>query len=186
MRRVATPRERWRVAIVLGAVIATMGDHLHVVYRVLFYPHPVFFQQAFWVLPLFAGATWAMLVGSEVLRKGLAGRTVPTSLGEALLATGAFFVAYAFTAVAAEVPTFVLAVLVVTWLARARGMPRWVIVYALVTAVCGVGFEAALSRLGGFAYTRPDFIGVPRWLPGLYLHAALAAPRIRGLLSLPP
>jgi hypothetical protein len=173
---------KWLITIAFGGVVATTGDHLHVVYRVLSYPHPALFQQGLWVLPLFAGATAAMLAGSELVRRRLDGEAVATSLGEAVLATGAFFVAYAFTAVAAELPTFVLAVLLVTWLLRVRSMARWVVVYALVTAVCGVGFEAGLSRLGGFAYVRPDGLGVPRWLPGLYLHAALAAVRIRGLL----
>jgi len=173
---------KWLITIAVGGVVATTGDHLHVVYGVLFYPHPAFLRQASWVLPLFAAATAAMLAGSELVRKALGGEVVATSVGDALLATGAFFVAYAFTAVAAELPSFVLVVLVVTWLGRARSMPRWVFAYALVSAVCGVGFEAGLSRIGGFAYVSPDWLGVPRWLPGLYLHAALAAARIRGLL----
>jgi hypothetical protein len=172
----------WLITVLFGALVATTGDHLHVVYGVLFYPHPVLFRQAWWVIPLFAGAMAAMLAGSELVRKVLGGEVVGASLVEALLATGAFFVAYAFTAVAAELPTFVLVVLGVTWLPRVRAMPRWVVAFALVAAVCGTGFEAGLSRLGGFAYVRPDWLGVPRWLPGLYLHAALAAARIRGLL----
>jgi hypothetical protein len=57
-----------------------------------------------------------------------------------------------------------------------------VAVFCLLAALSGVLFEATLSALGGFAYIDPDFLGVPRWLPGLYLHAALAAVRIRGLL----
>ncbi len=170
------------VAVAAGAVLATTGDHLHVVYGVLFYPHPVLLQQAWWVLPLFVGATWGMLAGSEDVRTRLAGAKVATSLGEALLAAGAFFVAYAFTAVAAELPTFVLVVLVATWLLRIRALPRWVVAFGLVSAVCGVGSEAALSYAGGFAYVNPDFLGVPRWLPALYLHASLGAVRIRGLL----
>ena len=172
----------WVITVAIGAVVATTGDHLHVLYGVLFYPHPVVFRQAWWVPPLFAGATFAMVAGSEVVRKALGGEVVATSLAEAALATGAFFVAYTFTAVAAELPTTVLVVLVVTWLVRVRGMPRWVWLFALVAAMCGTGFEAGLSRLGGFAYVSPDWLGVPRWLPGLYLHAALAGPRIRGLL----
>jgi hypothetical protein len=36
--------------------------------------------------------------------------------------------------------------------------------------------------LGGFYYIRPDFLLVPRWLPALYLHASLAAVRVRGMV----
>lgn len=174
---------RWAVALLAGGLIATVGDHLHVVYGVLYYPHPAIFRQAWWVLPLFVSATWSMVSGADTVRRALGGEPLAAKLGEALLAAGAFFVAYAFTAVAAELPTFVLVVLVLTWLPRVRGLPRWILIFALVVAACGVGFEAGLSRLGGFYYVNPDFLGVPRWLPGLYLHAALAAPRIRALLG---
>jgi hypothetical protein len=175
-------RWRWALAILAGALVATTGDHLHVVYGVLEYPHPVLFRQAWWVFPLFVGATWTMISGGESVRKRLSGRPVHTNLGEVLLATGAFFVAYAFTAVAEDLPNVVLAVLVLLWLVRMRGMPSWVWACALLSAVGGVAFEAGLSAAGGFWYVNPDFLGVPRWLPGLYLHAALAAVRIRGLL----
>jgi hypothetical protein len=174
---------RWLVVVVLGAVVATTGDHLHVVYGVLFYPHPALFQQAIWVLPLFAGATFAMIAGGEATRRAMRGASPPgASLAEALLATGWFFVAYAFTAVAAEVPNVVLFVLVVTWLVRVARMPGWTFLFSLLSAVAGVASESTLSSLGGFAYTRPDLFAVPRWLPGLYLHAALAAVRIAPLL----
>ena len=173
---------RWLAAMGLGGLVATLGDRMHVAYGVLFYRHAAVLHQPWWVFLLFVGATGAMLAGGETVRKALSGDPVPTSPGEALLATAAFFVAYAFTAVAAELPTFLVVALVLTWLARVRGMPRWILVYALAVAVGGVGFEAMFSRLGAFAYVRPDWIGVPRWLPGLYLHAALATPRIRGLL----
>jgi hypothetical protein len=174
------------LAIALGALLCTLGDHLHVVYGVLGYPHPVLFQQAWWVFPLFAGGVAAMLAGCETVRERLAGARVPTSLGEAALASAWFFVAYAFTAVAADFPTCVLVVLVVTWALRVRGLPRWVVVFSLVAAAGGVTFEASLSRAGGFAYLDPDWLGVPRWLPGLYLHAALAVPRLRGLIEVAP
>jgi hypothetical protein len=166
----------------LGALVATSGDRLHVVYGVLFYPRSPLLEQPWWVFPLFLGATGAMLAGVDAVRRRLSGEALPTSPGEALLATAAFFVAYAFTAVASELPSFVLVVLVLAWLLRVRGMPRWVVVYALGVAACGVAFEALLSCIGAFAYVSPDWLGVPRWLPGLYLHAALAPPRIRGLL----
>ena len=83
---------------------------------------------------------------------------------------------------AADFPTFVLVVLTAAWLLRQRGLPRWTLVLALLSAVGGVACESVLSRVGGFYYVQPDFLGVPRWPPALYLHAALAAARIRPLL----
>ncbi|MGZ3440750.1 MAG: hypothetical protein ACXVDD_14605 [Polyangia bacterium] len=42
-------------------------------------------------------------------------------------------------------------------------------------AVAGSGFEASWSAFGFFFYRHPDLAGVPRWLPGIYLHVALIA-----------
>jgi hypothetical protein len=173
---------RWLVAVVGGALIATVGDHLHVVYGVLFYPHPVLFQQAFWVFPLFVVATWAMLSGAETVRRALGGRRVPTNPAEVALATGAFFLAYAFTAVSAELPNVVLVVLLLTWLVRIRRVPRWVLVFGALAAACGVASESGLSAMGMFRYVNPDVLGVPRWLPALYLHASVTGVCIRGVL----
>jgi hypothetical protein len=188
---------RWTAAVLLGALVATVGDHLHVVYGVLFYPHPVFLQQAWWVFPLFVGATWAMVSGAETVRRALGksdhagggapGRAVggaraPTNLAEVALATGAFFLAYAFTAVAAELPNLVLVVLLLTWLLRVHRLPRWVLAFGVLAAACGVASESALSAMGLFKYVNPDGLGVPRWLPALYLHASVTAVCLRGLL----
>ncbi len=45
----------------------------------------------------------------------------------------------------------------------------------IVMALAGTLFEAGWSALGFFHYRLPDVVGVPRWLPGIYLHAALLA-----------
>jgi hypothetical protein len=42
---------------------------------------------------------------------------------------------------------------------------------ALLTAAVGVGVESALTRTGTYYYTRPDFLGVPMWLPAVYVTA---------------
>ena len=181
-RSVKTRTTSSLIAIVLGAIVATTGDHLHVVYGVLYYPRPAVFQQAWWVFPLFLGSVTAMLTGVEGVRKRLAGAPLPASLAEAVLASTAFFVAYAFTAVAADLPNVVLLVLAFAWMLRVKNMPRWVIPVSLIAAVCGVAAEGTLSSLGLFAYVRPDFLRVPRWLPALYLHAAVAGVRIRAVL----
>ena len=37
----------------------------------------------------------------------------------------------------------------------------------------GPPFEAALAATGAFSYRQPDVLGVPVWLPALYLHLSL-------------
>jgi hypothetical protein len=97
-----------------------------------------------------------------------------------------FFTAYAFTAFAHTVPNVVLFVLVALWGARVvRGMPARHVLFCLLVAVSGTCWEAMWSGFGFFRYRDPDFLGVPRWLPALYLHAAVAAESARRLLRSP-
>ena len=44
----------------------------------------------------------------------------------------------------------------------------------------GLLFEALFSSLGLFYYHRPDLLGVPRWLPAIYLHVGLLALSLSG------
>jgi hypothetical protein len=66
--------------------------------------------------------------------------------------------------------------LVMTWSWHAKRHPgEGALPYALATALGGTLFEAMLSSTGAFYYTKDnqDILGVPIWLPALYLHASL-------------
>lgn len=164
---------RWLTAATVAGAACLVADHLHVAYAVLFYPHPSFWGQAFWVFPLFFFSTIAVLSGVKLVCPDLPrvadrSRTLAAD-------TIAFLAAYTFTAVASPMPNLVLFVLLGAWMVRVvRGMPVRVVAYCLVTAVSGTAFEITLSHLGGFTYLHPDFLGVPRWLPALYLHVGVA------------
>jgi hypothetical protein len=165
-------------AALVGAVLCTVGDHLHATNDVLSYPVVFAWSQAWWVPLLFVGASLAAVTGAGTARR-LAGAPPLASPGPARLAGDvlSFATAYAFTAYAHTLPNVVLAVLVAWWVARmlsfsAGAAPRWILLLSLATAVLGTGFEAAWSALGFFHYHHPDVAGVPRWLPGIYLHVA--------------
>jgi hypothetical protein len=167
----------WLVIAAIGAVVCTVCDHLHVTTGVLGYPRPFVWQQAWWVPLLFAGATAFCVWGARTVRGWLRARPLPPATGRTVIADGiAFVTAYAFTAYGNSLPNVVLGVLVAAWLARvASGMPGWLVVYSLIVAAGGMLFEAGFSGLGFFHYHAPDYLGVARWLPALYLHAALLA-----------
>ncbi len=170
---------RWFVVALAGGAVCLVGDHLHVMQGVLFYPHPVLWDQAWWVLPEFFLATLALLaVVRTIYPRQTLEREAPTRA--AIADFFAFFTAYAFTAFSHAMPTLVLLVLAGFWVARVARDPRpGLILFCLLVAVAGPCFEAAWSALGMFAYRDPDIIGVPRWLPFLYLHAAVAASSAR-------
>jgi len=167
------PWSRAILAAVIAAIGCLIGDHLHVVRGVLVYTHPCCWQQAWWVFPLFFGATFAMF--------GLAKLLLPARPAEppsVRMAAGdflGFMTAYAFTAFANSLPTVVLGVLLTFWLARViSGVPKGVVLLSLVCGLSGTLFEMCWAGLGMFTYLHPDFFNVALWLPSLYMHAALA------------
>lgn len=169
---------RWLILALVGAVVCTVGDHLHATHGVLYYVHPVAWDQAWWVPLLFAGASLAAVLGATPLRRLIGPTAERAATGREIAGDGiAFAAAYAVTSfLPADRPNVTLALLAAWWLSRVvRGRATWLIVYSLVMAVSGTAFEAAWSALGFFYYRHPDFAGVPRWLPGIYLHAALIA-----------
>jgi hypothetical protein len=175
---------KWALPVLAGAVVLTVCDHLHVVFGVLRYPHPDLGRQAWWVPLLFAGACAVALVGARLMRAGLGGARPLASAGALAGDAVGFVGAYAFTSLGKDAPDAALLALVAFWLAQAlRGRPAWVVAYSLLLALCGPAFEAGWSALGLFAYVRPDFAGVPRWLPGVYLHAGLLATTLEARLA---
>lgn len=168
------------VATVVGAALCTYGDRLHATHEVLSYPHPVLGPQAWWVPFLFLGATAAAIIAARQTRSILAGPPPPDLSARRVASDGlAFFTAYAFTSFAHALPSVVLAVLVAFWAARMlAGEPRWIVIFSLAMAGAGTAFEAMWSGLGFFNYHYPDYGGVPRWLPAIYLHAAPLAARL--------
>ncbi len=167
---------RWLLAAVAGSILCTVLDHLHATYDVLYYRAPFVWAQAWWVPLLFFSGTLATLNGSRILKRVFGGEDLNATPRQIAGATVAFTAAYAFTSFGHTQPNVVLAMLVAWWVARVvSNAPMWLIAFSLVTAVLGACFEAVLSSTGAFYYHHPDFMGVPRWLPGIYLHAALFA-----------
>jgi hypothetical protein len=169
---------RWLMLALCGAALCTVCDHLHATHGVLWYVHPVAWAQAWWVPLLFAGASLAAVAGATPVRRLFGARIEQAPTAREVAGDGiAFATAYAFTSFAApDRPNVTLALLGAWWLARVvRGRAAWLVVYSLLMAVVGSAFEATWSALGFFYYHHPDVAGVPRWLPGIYLHAALLA-----------
>jgi hypothetical protein len=163
----------WVAAAAAGAVICTVCDHLHVVTGVLTYPHVAFWGEAWWVPLLFGTASVVIVASAGNLRRMFSAPPLAAPSPRRVAAGGvAFVTAYAFTAFGHELPNVVAAVLAGFWLARALQAPAWLVVYSIVVAIGGSAFEATWSALGFFRYLVPDFAGIPRWLPGIYLHVA--------------
>jgi len=164
---------KWLLLVLAGTVLCTFGDYLHARQGVLAYHHPFWSLQAIWVPPEFAIATLAALMGARRFVRG----QPPASMLR-VVTDGAWFMgAYAYTSFAEPSHANVtLAALAVAWALHVIAQRRspGTIVWCVVLAICGCLAEGTLSRTGAFWYVYPDVYGVPRWLPGIYLHAGIA------------
>ena len=169
---------------VAGAVVGVTFDRLHVVSGVLCYARPVLAGQAVWV-PLLFGTGGLILVNGHrlFLRRPPPVPPPPSSLVAPALA---FAAAYVATALWSDHPRLLAAGLALAWIARIAGRPTADRIAAgLAVAVGGPLVEAAVSATGGFFYTHPDYLGVPIWLPALYLHVSLFTRQIDLLMRSP-
>jgi len=176
---------RWIVVALGGAAICTLGDHLHATHGVLSYTHVFAWNQAWWVPLLFFGATLGSIGGAHIVRRSF--RAPPLGPVDAKLIAGdgiAFTAAYALTSFTHAAPNETMFLLVAFWLARVlvTPTPTWVIALSFASAIAGPLTEATISGFGLFAYTHPDFVGVARWLPGIYLYTAPISARMEAVL----
>jgi hypothetical protein len=166
----------------LGALVATFGDFMHVQTGTLHYPHPVFMGQAWWPFFAFTGAfLWMALVYRLLDRRLPASfaRVRSTSPGgnrELIESLTYFLFVYLLSGFGSAAPLTLAIVFYATWLLRfaAAKERAFLAVVAAALAVGGTLSEAAMSWGGLVTYVRSDFLGVPAWLPGLYLHGAFA------------
>ena len=153
-----------------GGIGLALCDQIHVQAGVLDYETGGFFGQAWWVPLQFGVAALAIVAGAAPFARG---RAKP---GAAAFLTGTlwFVAAYAASGLFDAHPYALAAAFVVTWALRVAfaRQPAYLVASSLLLAAAGTGAEAILSAAGTFAYANPDLLGVPIWLPGLYLHGA--------------
>lgn len=166
---------QWLGLLFFGGVLGALCDQIHVRFGVLSYPRPDLLAQAWWVAPNFAVSAVLMMVGSQpfVERAPQTAGAHPSwrQLTEAALW---FLTAYFASGLLFRHPAWLFAGYVATWLARVwpRVERKPLLVHGILLAAAGTGYEAVLSALGTFHYHHPDVLGVPVWLPGLYLHGS--------------
>ena len=166
-----------------GGLGLALCDQIHVQSGVLDYETGGFFGQGWWVPLQFGFAALAIVAGAAPFARR---RAKP---GAAAFLTGTlwFLAAYAASGLFDAHPYALAAAFVVTWALRVAlaRQPAPLVAFSLLLAAAGTGAEAILSAAGTFAYANPDVLGVPIWLPGLYLHGAPLALALSRALSEP-
>ncbi len=172
----------------LGAVIGTLGDLCHVLsftdgYANAFLPLPT--GQPLWVPFLFGGATMAIGLGHPWADRVLFSKWKRIKLHKKQIILGgiSFHILYSISGFLPLEPTLfrdisMMLGAIATWLAFDRSTPG--ILLAIVTAGAGTAFEINLVRQGGFYYYphSSQLMGVPTWLPWLYVTASITVGNI--------
>jgi hypothetical protein len=172
----------------LGAVLGTLLDGIHVYGDVLVYPDPAFGRWA-WFVPVEFGLVGAAvgLVMPSLEQVVAGGETPHWTLGRRAAELLLFAGLYVATALVEPGGAVLLAVALAA-LALARvifGGERGDWAYVLAAAILGPAAEAVISALGAFDYVDPDFAGIPIWLPPLWANGGLLIRRLIAPIALP-
>jgi hypothetical protein len=177
MTRIAIPRGRWgRAAVVmflLGATLGTSLDAIHTHFGATSYARPVFFRAAWWVPLLFGGAFSIGLL--RPLLEHLVRRPSPVPEARTVLIAMGFFVAAYWVTVLPLAWPIVSVILLACFVASWWRCDRSVLGAAIAGAasIGGPAVEHLMIVNGLFVHHDARFLGVPGWLPFLYLCAAI-------------
>jgi hypothetical protein len=163
------------VLFVFGAVVITLFDGFHTLSGTTAYAGPYHASRLTWWTPLVFGLSTT--IGGPVyagIYRALGGNKAapPWSvLASAFWCFGAFYFFSGFFHGSNMTKLVVLAfagIALFVWLDRTwQGA-----VCALVLMTIGPVTEILLVRAGTFVHLQPDFLGIPMWLPALYLCSA--------------
>jgi len=167
---------RWLGLFALGAVALSLCDRVHLAYGVLVQAGPKLLGQGLWVLPVFGAGAAGILAGYPVIRSAFGEPPIAWSPARVLRSGVLAAIAYVVTGPLHASPLLLSAGLLAAWLLRVgvRRSPA-AAVYSLIVGLLGPAAEATFAALGMHTYSAPDLLGVPMWLPGIYLHGALFA-----------
>ena len=163
------------VLFVVGGAVLTVCDGFHTHSGTTAYPDPVFLRMAWWT-PLLFGATAGFggllfAIGCRAL--GVRRKPTRAQIVAASVLFCAIYFASGFLPLASVPKTALL--FAGTLVCFAISDRTWQgAVLAVVAAVCGCAVEITLSRIGAFWYVAPDVLGIPYWLPCLYLASGSA------------
>lgn len=161
---------------IFGALLFSVFDGFHTHSGTTAYPDPVLLGMAWWTPLLFgsavAGGGSIYVLGYRRLDGPARTASWPviamcmTGFGLLYFATGFWHAPSLLKLVAVLAGAFVL------WLLTDRSWQGGVL--CLVSAAGGTLVEMTLIAIGAFRYLEPDVLGVPFWLPALYVAAGPA------------
>lgn len=166
----------------LGALIATLCDKVHVLTNTLYYPSPDYWDQPWWSFPGFfvafvvMGFSYLLLIKtlpSSIDRSHSNGNGNFSTMVNSLLL---FAFVYLMSGFGNEYPLLLNGIFYGTFLLRlALSTDRgFMLILSILMGIGGAAAEGTMSAFDLVYYTQPDIYYVPAWLSALYLHGAFA------------
>jgi hypothetical protein len=164
----------------LFGLVATLCDLVWVRVGALTYLHPEPWGQAWWT-PLLFGVMGVVAVNASAILTRLLSKEIPTTTEapvlDAFVAAALFVASYLACGLFDRTPEWIAAVLAAAWVLRmviealVGCRPALSLIICIALCVAGVAGEALLVAAGQMSYAHPSFMGLPLWLPALWLHA---------------
>ena len=154
---------------VIGAIVGTAYDFIHLIYGVIVYAHPHFWGETLWTFPEFGGVAALGFAGIGALKSRLG---APGVSWKRVFLDGVFLLlAYLTTGVFNGkdlIVVLVLSAISAIWLVLwwKRGAYRLELIVSVLLGILGPIAEITLIRAGFFHYQLSD--PIPPWLPLLY------------------
>jgi Protein of unknown function (DUF2878) len=172
---------RLAACFVVGAVLGTLLDGIHLYGDVESYRDPVLGRWA-WFVPLeFGLAGLAAGVAVPVIERRFGPPAPPRfgitrRLGETVVFTAAYVATALFDGDGAPWLAAGLLALLALRLVVAPVRGDWA--YAAAAAALGAAAEIAILQTRAFDYAHPDLAGIPVWLPALWANGGLLIRRL--------
>lgn len=155
----------------IGAIVGTLLDGLQTWGGVAYYTQPTFLGTPWWV-PLLFGAG-VVLIGVTHVRFHPINKDLPRAFSGSVLILIVASLITAGSGLSHLKITLILAGLYLfSWGTYDRTLKS--LGLAIGTALIGPLTERGIESTGLYQYNRPDILGVPYWLPFLYLHISAA------------
>lgn len=169
MTRFVTPGgvKGFAILFVLGAVMLTLLDSVHVHTHTLAYSHPVAYGQAWWVPLLFGCAASFGGVSYVMAWKRLGGAPKLVPWRKIVIALVGFALMYAASGLLPATATTKLIVIVIGAAVIFFEVDN-TRVGAILLVVGTIAGPIAEAINPNFHYLDPDFLRIPVWLPAVY------------------
>lgn len=177
--------KKYFITFILGAILGPIGDGFHTHSQTLYYPEVLFLKMAWWVPFLFGSATVFIAHSHLTFDRLLKRPQKKLSWTTVVIGLASFMFLY-FCSGFLKIETIPM----VVFLAIGSSMVYLTMdrtwqgaIYCVLTALIGSLVEVAISGFDLFYYYEPDILGIPYWLPFLYIAASVAVGNFARKLS---